>query len=206
MRLTGTLSIVLAMAGIAFAQQPPASAPDAPTAPRFPTNISGAATTNGGVGGLFTRQFLPATNIISRMPNTGDGMDSPPWDHIPIGVGGMREARMGGLPASSLFGFGSLHSAEHQKKSAEATQRMSQATAMLKSESQEERVQAKKDLSAALTELFEIMTESREQQISDLEKRLKKMREQLEERNDRKKEIVDLRLQTMVNEANGLTF
>lgn len=63
-----------------------------------------------------------------------------------------------------------------------------------------------KDLESSLDKLFDVRTSSREAQIADLETRLKKLRDQLEERKNRKTEIVDLRLQTILNEANGLSF
>lgn len=63
-----------------------------------------------------------------------------------------------------------------------------------------------KDLESSLDKLFDVRTSSREAQIADLETRLKKLRDQLEERKNRKTEIVGLRLQTILNEANGLSF
>lgn len=63
-----------------------------------------------------------------------------------------------------------------------------------------------KELESGLDKLFDVRTSARESQIAELETRLKKLRGQLEERKSRKSEIVDLRLQTILNEANGLSF
>ena len=54
--------------------------------------------------------------------------------------------------------------------------------------------------------MFDERTTTREQQISDLENRLQKLRDQLEARKQKKAEIVRLRLQTLINEANGLSL
>ena len=194
MKIAASLSIGVAMAGIAFAQQQRdfpasptrhASAPLTLAAPRLPQFISQIAE-------------QPRAASHQRLPRSAEmgesfrylGLATHPQSAFSVGFPGPH----------------SVHSPEHQKKSAEATERMSKATQLLKSDSKDERTEAKKDLAAALTDLFDVMTESREQQIDELERRLQKMREQLEERNDRKQEIVDLRLQTIVNEANGLTF
>ncbi len=77
---------------------------------------------------------------------------------------------------------------------------------MLRTVSPDKRAQAQQELQTALEALFEIRTKSRESQIAALQKRLETLRQQLNERTAKKVEIVRLRVQTLVNEANGLGF
>lgn len=81
-----------------------------------------------------------------------------------------------------------------------------QATRNLKSSDSTKKLAAEDNLRVALEKLFDLRSGSRESKIEDLEVRLKKLRGQLEERKLKKDEIVELRVQTVVNEANGLTF
>ena len=66
--------------------------------------------------------------------------------------------------------------------------------------------EATEELRSMLNEQFEKRMVQREKQIEELEMRIKKLRSQLEVRRDAKKKIVDLKLQTLVNEAKGLGF
>ena len=70
----------------------------------------------------------------------------------------------------------------------------------------EKRADVARQLDEALQNLFDVRTEMRETQIADLEKRIQTLRTQLQERVEKKTDIIQLRLQTLVNEANGLTF
>lgn len=100
-----------------------------------------------------------------------------------------------------------LASSGENKQTAKAAHEVDVAVEKLKRATSEEDKQAAEDLAKEkLGELFDLKTESREREISDLEKRLAEMRDQLEKRIDAKGQIVRLRLQTVVNEANGLTF
>lgn len=65
---------------------------------------------------------------------------------------------------------------------------------------------AVKELADLLQRYFDRDLERREQEIADVEGRVKRLRDQIEKRKAAKKEIVRLRLQTMVNEAEGLGF
>lgn len=210
MRILAALTIGLTMAGLAIAQQQQPRlrpvAPGAPIAPGAP--VAPVAPVVKGLA--FRPQSLPQRFVTPSTPGTPGSpatvmrQYTAPYGRTESSV--FRFAPRQIVSGSAVWDSHALQNTELQKKSAEATQRMSKATELLKSESEDDRVQAKTDLTVALTDLFEVMTDSREEQIEDLEKRLTKMREQLEERNAEKQQIVNLRLQTIVNEANGLTF
>ena len=92
------------------------------------------------------------------------------------------------------------------KRESGLNRRVAEATRKLNSDDEQKRAEALKELEDALEELFDVRTESREKQIADLEKRLQTLRTQLTDRKTKKAEIVRLRIQTVVNEANGLGF
>lgn len=93
------------------------------------------------------------------------------------------------------------------KETVKASREVEKAIAKLKeSDAGPARQAAQKLVEQKLSELFDLKTKSREEQISALEKRLVEMRSQLEKRADQKNDIVRLRLQTLVNDANGLSF
>lgn len=73
-------------------------------------------------------------------------------------------------------------------------------------ETDEARAAAEKELREAVTEQFELLVKEREEQIADLQARLAKLTEQLQKRRDAKDQIVDLRVQVLINEAKGLGF
>ncbi len=70
----------------------------------------------------------------------------------------------------------------------------------------EQREEIAASLKQELSQLFDTRTAEREAQIKQLEERIQSLREQLNKRVEVKDEIIQLRLQTLVNEANGLTF
>ncbi len=100
----------------------------------------------------------------------------------------------------------SVFSPRSDSREVAANTRGARATNALRNVSPDKRVQAQQELQAALEELFEIRTASREAQIAALQRRLETLRQQLNERTAKKTEIVRLRVQTLVNEANGLGF
>ena len=57
-----------------------------------------------------------------------------------------------------------------------------------------------------LTTQFESDLKQREKELAEVEQRVKTLREQLDKRKAAQAEIINLRLQTLVNEANGLGF
>ncbi|MEO2035452.1 MAG: hypothetical protein ABGZ35_25515 [Planctomycetaceae bacterium] len=89
----------------------------------------------------------------------------------------------------------------------EAAERsVSALTEKLKRGTADERQAVQNELEAALGNLFDIRTAMREEQIARLENRIQTLRNQMLERVEKKVEIVRLRLQTLVYEANGLAF
>lgn len=93
------------------------------------------------------------------------------------------------------------------KETAQASREVESAVAKLKKATSDDgRKAAEEIVKEKLGKLFDLKTASREREITALEKRLAEMRSQLEKRSDEKNQIVRLRLQTLVNEANGLTF
>ena len=87
-----------------------------------------------------------------------------------------------------------------------AARKVDEATRALSAADGDALADAEGDLEDALSELFDEKTTVREEQIAELEKQLATLREQLEQRVDQKARIVRLRLQTIKNEADGLTF
>jgi hypothetical protein len=69
-----------------------------------------------------------------------------------------------------------------------------------------EKTSATNEISQVLEKWFKRDLGRRENQISEIETRVKKLRDQIEKRKKAKDEIINLRLKTIVNEANGLGF
>lgn len=57
-----------------------------------------------------------------------------------------------------------------------------------------------------LASQFEVDLKQREKELTEVEQRVTKLREQLDKRKAAQKAIIDLRLQTIVNDADGLGF
>ena len=57
-----------------------------------------------------------------------------------------------------------------------------------------------------LTTQFEADLKQREKELEEVEQRVKSLREQLDKRKAAQADIINLRLQTLVNNANGLGF
>ena len=66
--------------------------------------------------------------------------------------------------------------------------------------------EARQAMSVALSEYFDADMELREEEIRDIEERVKKLQAQLERRREAKAKLVELQLQVLVNEAEGLGF
>jgi hypothetical protein len=69
-----------------------------------------------------------------------------------------------------------------------------------------EKTSATNEISQVLEKWFKRDLERRENQISEIETRVKKLRDQIEKRRKAKDEIINLRLKTIINEADGLGF
>jgi len=84
---------------------------------------------------------------------------------------------------------------------------LSQAVDKLKSaKTDAEKTSATNEISEVLEKWFKRDLERRENQISEIETRVKKLRDQIDKRKKAKDEIINLRLKTIINEANGLGF
>lgn len=70
----------------------------------------------------------------------------------------------------------------------------------------DEKQAARQEMSVALLSYFDNDMKSREADIAQIEERIKKLRAQLAERREAKDQIVDLQVQLLINEANGLGF
>ena len=99
-------------------------------------------------------------------------------------------------------GFNRLAAVNSQRKEAAKlieTIKSSDAT-------QEEQAVAQDKLAAILSEQFDQDLKAREQRIVQLEEQLKALREQISKRREAKSRLVKLRIELMVNEAEGLGF
>ena len=84
---------------------------------------------------------------------------------------------------------------------------LSQAVDKFKSAKNDaEKTSATNEISQVLEKWFKRDLERRENQISEIETRVKKLRDQIDKRKKAKDEIINLRLKTIINEANGLGF
>ena len=72
--------------------------------------------------------------------------------------------------------------------------------------SEEDQMKATSELRNALSKYFELDMKARQQEIDTINAGLKKMEDGLQKRADAKDDIVDLQLQIIVNEAEGLGF
>ena len=116
------------------------------------------------------------------------------------------QARVGYPLSSTASGFYGNLRGRVSKEEHTLNQKIAAATRDLRSSDADKKAEAEASLQNALEELFDVRTGSREKEIKDLEERLQRLRDQLEARKEKKREIVKLRLQTIVNEANGLSL
>ncbi|MGE3314201.1 MAG: hypothetical protein AB7O26_03720 [Planctomycetaceae bacterium] len=72
--------------------------------------------------------------------------------------------------------------------------------------SEAESQKAREELRKGLDELFQRDMERREKVVAEAEARVKKLREQIERRKTARSEIVELRVKTILNDADGLEF
>lgn len=90
---------------------------------------------------------------------------------------------------------------------AQEIQQYQEIVATLRSDKPEaEKELARKQLSELLSVGFDRDLETRETDLKSLETRVEKLRAQLDKRKAAKQEIVDLRLKTIQNEADGLEY
>ena len=89
----------------------------------------------------------------------------------------------------------------------EASRKLQAAVQSLKTGNDEAARKVSADvIQQQLTTQFESDLKQREKELAEVEQRVKTLREQLDKRKGSQAEIINLRLQTLVNEANGLGF
>ena len=89
----------------------------------------------------------------------------------------------------------------------EASRKLQAAVQSLKTGNDEAARKVSADvIQQQLTTQFESDLKQREKELAEVEQRVKTLREQLDKRKAAQAEIINLRLQTLVNEANGLGF
>jgi hypothetical protein len=80
------------------------------------------------------------------------------------------------------------------------------ATALNEAEGDDARSDAKEKLSELLDEFFESDMERREKELAEVEERVTKLRSTLQRRREKKRDILDLQMEVLLNEADGLGF
>ncbi|MEX2140501.1 MAG: hypothetical protein WD894_14655 [Pirellulales bacterium] len=205
------------LAGQAAAQRFDDSAPAAPATPQAPTAANPAQ---------------PAQPPGVLPPPVQDPFTAPPAGQVSSGgsvvlQGGGRGARaviagpgrhpggggfgqIGvGLPMMGGFGMGpgpddpdmaKLIQSEHEleRQSHDLMRKYSET------EDQQVREKAKTALRDILIKQFDLQNQRRELELTRVEERLSKLREQLKKRSDARAQIVDQRLEHVINEAEGL--
>jgi hypothetical protein len=80
------------------------------------------------------------------------------------------------------------------------------AAAVNDAEEEDAKGQAQERLEQLLDDYFKEDMERREEELANVEERVKQLRELLERRREKKREIVDLQVRVLLNEADGLGF
>ncbi len=75
-----------------------------------------------------------------------------------------------------------------------------------KEASEQDKTAAKEKIISILSEQFDEDMTERSKQIAELEKKLATLKEQIEKRKDAKKRMIDLRVEMLLNESEGLGF
>ena len=98
-------------------------------------------------------------------------------------------------------------SGPHRNAAAE-NENMRAGIGVLQSEdaSASQKDEARKQIEGILSEQFDRDLEHREKQIEDLQRQIEKLKEQLEKRREAKERLVELRIELLINEAEGLGF
>jgi hypothetical protein len=127
---------------------------------------------------------------------------APRWrPDSPARLGGMGRRGMGMMRGRGPFAH---PMSEEEMQEFEA---LHQAVEKLKTaKSDAEKTSATNEISQVLEKWFKRDLQRRETQISEIETRVKKLRDQIDKRKKAKDEIINLRLRTIINEADGLGF
>lgn len=143
----------------------------------------------------------PSTGGFSPVP-VGPASGTTPAPGASGGGGVTVFGGAGGTPAYGVFITDESAAAlqQVQEKVQAALQKHSQA------ETDEQRTAAQAEMQQAVAEQFELLMKPREAQIEELKARLEKLTQQLQKRREAKDEIVKLRVQVLISEADGLGF
>ncbi len=80
------------------------------------------------------------------------------------------------------------------------------ATALNEAEGDDARSDAKAKMTELLDEFFESDMDRREKELAEVEERVTKLRSTLQRRREKKRDILDLQMEVLLNEADGLGF
>ena len=123
-----------------------------------------------------------------------------PKDHVPIMEAPLRARRVTRTVVEMRY-------EAIPKEELEASKKLHEAIQSLKTGMDDAARKAAADIiQQQLTMQFESDLKQREKELVEVEQRVKSLREQLDKRKAAQADIVNLRLQTLVNDANGLGF
>lgn len=133
------------------------------------------------------------------------GVTTPLLNAQQIGLGEAGEPVVVGYPVdvdARANVFGRLTTSRKQQN------RVEKLVQTLKADdvSETDRSSAKDELTAVLAKQFDEDLTARENRIAQLEDQLKSLREQITKRRDAKNRLIDLRIELLINEADGLGF
>jgi hypothetical protein len=135
----------------------------------------------------------PPTAALPRPDRPPDVFENRPW--------GVSEE----LGRHGRFGVRFPHPMSHEEM--QEFESLHRAVEKLKTaKTDAEKTSATNEISQVLEKWFKRDLERREKQISEIETRVKKLLDQIEKRKKAKDEIINLRLKTIINEADGLGF
>ncbi len=100
-----------------------------------------------------------------------------------------------------------LETYSYSKEELEAMEKLQTAIKQLSTGKDDEARKAAADtIQQPLTTQFEADLKQRETELQEVEQRVKSLREQLDKRKAAQADIINLKLQTLINDANGLGF
>ena len=158
---------------------------------------------------------LPRTAVRSRAVFNQDSLENPlsrtavvpPTPAVPGNTPTPPTQKVRPRRVTKMVPMVSIQMEPVSPEEVEADKSLRNAMETLKSGKDEEsRNRAKEIIHAALAKQFDHDFARREQELVDLEQRVTMLRRQLEKRKAAKDSIVELRLQTLVNESEGLGF
>jgi hypothetical protein len=167
-----------------------------------------------------TRPLAPSPSAAKPLPDDGGGVKRPLQDDggippatteaipaprwrpdSPARLGGMGRRGMGMMRGRGPFAH---PMSDEEMQEFEALHRAVEKLKTAKNDA--EKTSATNEISQVLEKWFKRDLERRENQISEIETRVKKLRDQIDKRKKAREEIINLRLKTIINEADGLGF